>query len=42
MYHVSDVKLAFVRWSKAKIEDMTNDIYNVVDRDAFQDHLPVL
>ena len=42
MYHVSDVKLAFVRWSKAKIENMTNDIYNVVDRDyAFQDNLPV-
>lgn len=31
MYDDSDVKLAFVRWFQAKIEHMSNDIYNVVE-----------
>jgi len=33
MYDDSDVKLAFVRWFQAKIEHMSNDIYNVVEAD---------
>lgn len=33
MYDDSDVKLAFVRWFKAQIEHMSNDIYNVVEAD---------
>ena len=44
MYDDSDVKLAFVRWFKAKIEHMSNDIYNVVEAEAkvFQINLPSL
>ncbi|MEG4084881.1 hypothetical protein [Microcoleus sp. POL10_C6] len=44
MYDDSDVKLAFVRWFQAKIEYMSNDIYNVVEADdnVFQLNLPPL
>ena len=44
MYDDSDVKLAFVRWFKAKLEHMSNDIYNVVESEAkvFQVNLPSL
>ena len=40
----SDVKLAFVRWFKAKVEHMTNDIYNVVEAEVkvFRINLPSL
>ena len=44
MYDDSDVKLAFVRWFKAKVEHMSNDIYNVVEAEAkvFRVNLPSL
>lgn len=44
MYDDSDVKLAFVRWFEAKVEHMSNDIYNVVEADdnVFQLNLPSL
>jgi hypothetical protein len=40
----SDVKLAFVRWFEAKVEYMSNDIYNVIEADdnVFQLNLPSL
>ena len=44
MHDDSDVKLAFVRWFKAKVEHMSNDIYNVVESEAkvFRVNLPSL
>ncbi|MEG4533022.1 hypothetical protein [Microcoleus sp. D2_18a_D3] len=44
MDHDSDVKLAFVRWFKAKIDHMSNDIYNVIEAEAkvFRINLPSL
>jgi hypothetical protein len=44
MYDDYDVKLAFVRWFKAKVEHMSNDIYNLVESEStvFQINLPSL
>ncbi|MEG4496999.1 hypothetical protein QUB05_07310 [Microcoleus sp. F10-C6] len=44
MYDDSDVKLAFVRWFKTKVEHISNDIYHVVESEAkvFRVNLPSL
>lgn len=44
MYDNSDVKLAFVRWFKAKIDHMVNDIGYAVELEAkvFKENLPQL
>ncbi|MEG3899019.1 MULTISPECIES: hypothetical protein [unclassified Microcoleus] len=42
MHEYSDVKLGFVRWFKAKVEHMTNNIYNVIEAETnvFRVNLP--